>query len=77
MGNKEERNIGSLGLTSDESVMQQRQVSVWILGCQRSLRLKFGYTNICVLTFSFCYYPFDVVTELAKEGVFGELLYAD
>ena len=55
-------------------MMEQRQESEWIL---RSLRLKCGCTkDLCCHLLFFAILE-DVVTELAKDRVLSELLYAD
>ena len=52
---------------------EQRQGSEWILSCQRSLRLKCGYSkDLC------CHILFtdvvDVIPDLARVGLSRELL---
>ena len=51
--------------------------SEWILSCQRSLRPKWVCTNDLCYHHLFLAVVVDVVTELAREGVLIELLYAD
>ena len=55
---------------------KQRQGLEWIFSCQKSLRLKWGWTKdlCCHLFFAVVV---DVVTEFARQGALSELLHAD
>ena len=55
---------------------EQRQESKRIMSCQWNFRLKWGYNkDLCCHLFLQLWWI--LFTELAREGVLSELLYAD